>query len=107
MDSQKLTILAVDDETDILEAYRSILSKKYNFLSSSSGIEALDTLKNNSVSLVLLDMKMPKMNGLEVLKKIKEQEPELDVIVVTASKDTATAVEAMKAGAFGLHNQAF
>ncbi len=99
MDSQKLTILAVDDEADMLETYRSVLFKKYNLLTSSSGGEALETLKNNSVSLILLDMKMPKMNGLEAMKKIKEQEPELDVIVITASREIATAVEAMKLGA--------
>jgi len=99
MSSQKPIILAVDDEVDMLETFRSILSKKYNLLTAPTGSEALEILKNKSVSLVLLDIKMPKMDGLETLKEMKKQEPELDVIMITASKDVASAVEAMKLGA--------
>ena len=92
-------ILVVDDEADMLETYRSVLSKKYDVLTSSSGAEALAILKDNAVSLVLLDLKMPKLNGLEVLKQIKTEELGPEVIVITASKDVSTAVEAMKLGA--------
>ena len=99
MDSQKPFILAVDDEADMLETFRSILSKKFTTLTASSGHDALAILKNKAVSLVLLDIKMPKMDGLELLKKLKENETELAVIMVTASKDVASAVEAMKLGA--------
>lgn len=99
MTSQKPLILAVDDEADMLETYRSILSKRYNLLTASSGSEALKILKDRTVPLALLDMKMPKMSGLEVLKWIKENETDTDVIVITASRDVSTAVEAMKLGA--------
>jgi len=99
MNSQKPFILAVDDEADMLETFRSILSKNYNLLTALTGSEAFEILKNKSVALVLLDIKMPKLDGLEVLKEIKKQEPELEVIMVTASKDIASAVEAMKLGA--------
>jgi DNA-binding NtrC family response regulator len=99
MESQKNSILAVDDEPDMLETYRSILSKKYQLVSASSGLEALKLLSDRSFSLILLDLKMPKMDGLELLKKIKESEPEIEVIMVTGSKDIASAVEAMKSGA--------
>lgn len=99
MTDVKPVILAVDDEADMLETYRSILSKKFNLLTAASGSAALEALKDNPVSLILLDMKMARMNGLEVLKQIKEQETEPEVIVITASREVATAVEAMKLGA--------
>lgn len=99
MVTEKAIILAVDDETDMLETFRSILSKKFELVTASSGNEALDILKDKAISLVLLDIKMPKMDGMEVLKKVKEMEPDLDVIMVTASRDIASAVEAMKLGA--------
>ena len=99
MNSQKQVILAVDDEADMLETYRGILGKKFDLLTAASGHEALDILKKQEIPLVLLDIKMPKMNGLEILKKIKAMELEADIIMVTASKDVAPAVEAMKLGA--------
>ncbi|MDD5594101.1 MAG: sigma-54 dependent transcriptional regulator [Candidatus Margulisbacteria bacterium] len=100
MGSQKTFILAVDDEADMLETYRSILGKKFELLTAASGRAALEILKNKQVPLLLLDMKMPGLNGLEVLKKIKETESDTDVIMITASKEVASAVEAMKSGAF-------
>ena len=93
----KPRILAVDDEQDMLETYRSILRKKYDLITASSGEEAL---KACQADLALLDIRMPKMDGIEVLKKIKELDPHLEVIMVTASKDVASAVSAMKLGAF-------
>ncbi|MDD4179426.1 MAG: sigma-54 dependent transcriptional regulator [Candidatus Margulisbacteria bacterium] len=100
MTEQKPTILAIDDEADMLETYRSILAKKYNFLSAATGQKGLDLLKKEPVDLVLLDMKMPKMSGIQVLKLIKESDQEIEVIVITASKEIETAVEAMKLGAY-------
>jgi DNA-binding NtrC family response regulator len=99
MPGQKPVILAVDDEADMLETFRSILSKKYSILTASSGAEALELLIEKTAALALLDVKMPDMNGIEVLKKIKELEPGVEVIMVSASKDIISAVEAMKLGA--------
>ncbi|MFH1684002.1 MAG: sigma-54 dependent transcriptional regulator [Candidatus Margulisiibacteriota bacterium] len=100
MTNPKPSILAIDDEKDMLETYRSVLKKKYNVITASSGKEALKIVEVESLSLVLLDLRMPKMDGIETLKKIKELDQNLDVIMVTASKDIASAVEAMKLGAF-------
>ena len=99
MANQKPIILAVDDEKDMLETYRAILAKKYAPLTAASGTEALKIIKDYAVALVLLDVRMPKTNGIEVLKNIKANDPDLDVIMVTASKDIDSAVEAMKLGA--------
>ncbi|MFA6430884.1 MAG: sigma-54 dependent transcriptional regulator [Candidatus Margulisiibacteriota bacterium] len=97
---KKPVILAVDDEADMLETYKSVLSKSYSLLTASSGEEALQKLKETPVSLVLLDLKMPKMDGLTFLSEISKEEPDFDVIIVTASKDLSSAVEAMKLGAY-------
>ena len=99
MNNSKPLILTIDDEVDMLETYRSILSKKYEVITAESGEKALSVLKEKEVSLILLDIKMPKMNGIEILKRVKEDEPNLEVIMVTASKEIASAVEAMKLGA--------
>ena len=99
MDTPKPIILAVDDEPDMLGTYRSILKKKYSIIAASSGKEAIKICQVEPLSLVLLDIRMPKMDGIQVLKRIKEYDPNLEVIMVTASKDITPAVEAMKLGA--------
>jgi len=96
----KPTILAVDDEQDMLKTYASILKNKYLVLTAASGKEALNLIGTEPVSLVLLDLRMPKQDGIQALKKIKETDPDLEVIMVTASKDIVSAVEAMKLGAY-------
>jgi DNA-binding NtrC family response regulator len=95
----KPTILAVDDEADMLKTFENILKKKFNLLTAASGSAALSLLAAQPVDLVLLDIRMPKMDGLEALTKIKALR-ELEVVMVSASKDIASAVEAMKLGAF-------
>jgi len=100
MVSNKPTILAVDDEKDMLETYSSVLKKKFNVLTANSGAQALKIAEAEPLALVLLDIRMPKMDGIQTLKKLKAVDQNLDVIMVTASKDIASAVEAMKLGAY-------
>jgi len=97
--SPKPIILAVDDEVDLLETYRSILGKQYEVLTAPSGKQALEILKAKAVALVLLDMKMPGMSGLELLRQVRQAENDVAVIIITALQEVATAVEAMKLGA--------
>ena len=92
-------MLVIDDEEDLRLTLRSILKKDYSPQLASSGKEGLKLLKGQSFALVLLDIRMPEMDGLMVLKKIKEINETLPVIMVTASRDVKSAVEAMKAGA--------
>jgi DNA-binding NtrC family response regulator len=93
------TILAVDDEKDMLKTFASILKKKYSVITAESANQAFKTIQENNVDLVLLDIRMPEMDGIKALKKIKELDQNLEVIMVTALKDVASAVEAMKQGA--------
>jgi len=96
----KPRILAVDDESDMLETFQSVLGKKYNLKTTSSADKAEKIIQSEDMSLVLLDIRMPGKDGIQLLKTIKEQDGTLEVIMVTASKDAASAVEAMKLGAF-------
>jgi len=96
---EKLNVLIIDDEADMQETLKSILKKYYSPAAASNGKEALKEIKNGNFHLVLLDLRMPDMDGIEVLKKIKELDSSIPVIMVTASKDLKSAVEAMKTGA--------
>ncbi|MCF8138765.1 MAG: sigma-54 dependent transcriptional regulator [Desulfotignum sp.] len=95
------TILIVDDE----KHYRLILSEVleeegYHSFTAASGMEALDLLKSQVIDLVLTDVKMPGMTGIDLLEKIKEIHPDLPVIIMTAFGSVEKAVEAMQKGAY-------
>ena len=92
-------ILIVDDEKNILEAFKFLLQDKYKVLTADSGKGALKIIDEIEVDIVLLDIMMPDMDGLEVLEKIKEKDPSIEVVMITATKTVTTAVKAMKLGA--------
>jgi len=95
------TILVVDDEINYLTVMEALLGEEsYEVLTAPGGQEALKLATNNDVDLVLTDMKMPKMNGIELLGEIKRLYPDLPVIMMTAFGTVEKAVAAMKAGAF-------
>ena len=88
-------ILVVDDDAMNLKRTRMILEKHYNVLLAESGNEALRKLKSEKVDLVLLDIAMPVMDGLETFKRMKESFIEIPVIFLTASgyeDDVRTAI---------------
>ncbi len=95
------TILIVDDEKNYPLILSAILEEEgYETLTANSGREALEKLNNSDVDLVLTDMKMPSMDGIELLEKIKRIDPELPVIMMTAYGTVEKAVEAMQKGAY-------
>jgi DNA-binding NtrC family response regulator len=94
------TILIVDDEPGVLESFRIILEDDYDLFLATTGKEALKIVMDKEVGLVLLDILMPEMDGIEVLRKIKEIDDSIPVIMITASKDIEMAVKAMKSGAY-------
>lgn len=99
--SKKANILITDDEKSIRNALSEILEfEDYNVLEAENGEQALDVIKNNTVDLVMLDIKMKGMDGIEVLEKIKEMKPELPVIMISGHGSIKIAVEATKMGAF-------
>lgn len=93
------TILVVDDELSILESFRMILKDNYRVITINNGLKALEIIRNENIDLVILDIIMPGMTGIDILKEMDKSYPDIDVIVVTAVKAINTAIEAMKLGA--------
>ncbi|MGH7377848.1 MAG: sigma-54-dependent transcriptional regulator, partial [Candidatus Methylomirabilales bacterium] len=93
-------ILVADDEPGIRDSFEALLKKEYDLQFAQSGEEVLATLQRADVNLILLDIRMPGMDGIDVLRRIREANDSTDVIVVTAVKSLKTAVEAIKLGAF-------
>lgn len=94
----KYTILVVDDEKDNLQLFIRTLRKNYNVLSSSSGWEALEILRNNPVDMVISDHKMPEMEGTEFLRRAYEVNPDAVRMLVTAFADAEILKEAINEG---------
>ena len=92
--------MVVDDEPGVHESCHALLADQYDLLGAHDGPTALTTLESHSVDLVLLDLRLPGLGGLDVLARINETRPQLKVIVLTAVTSVRTAVEAMKIGAF-------
>jgi len=93
-------ILVVDDEPGLRESFRLILDDEYEVIDVPDGPAALDVLRSSQVDVVLLDIRLPGMDGIEVLERIKALDEAVEVILVTAVKTVRTAVAAMKLGAF-------
>lgn len=94
-------ILIVDDETAIRNTFRDILEfEKYTVEESADGLDALVKLKQDKFDVIIMDIKMPKMDGMEALERIQLLSPDTPVIMISGHADINTAVEAVKKGAF-------
>ena len=92
-------ILVVDDEEGPREAMRMILKESYNVLLAKDGQECLDLVRKEKPSLILLDVRLPGMDGIEVLENIRKVHPEIPVIIVSAVGTHKTVIDALKLGA--------
>lgn len=99
--AEESKILIIDDERPIRNALKDILEyEKYIVAEAPDGIEGLEQLKKGGFDLVLCDIKMPKMDGIDVLEKILEIQPDIPVIMISGHADVDTAVGAIKKGAY-------
>lgn len=96
-----MKILIIDDEKAICSTLKEILEyEKYNVDLASDGAEGIKKFQSTEYDLVLCDIKMPKMDGLEVLAKIQELKPEVPVVMISGHGTIETAVEAIRTGAY-------
>ncbi|MCC2677986.1 MAG: acetoacetate metabolism regulatory protein atoC [Pseudobdellovibrio sp.] len=101
----KLRTLIVDDETELRKSVVSVLkntnlSIEFDIEEASNGLEALSMVKTHPYDLILMDVRMPEMNGLEALKEIKEHDPRTFVVIMTAHSNLNDAILAIKEGAY-------
>ncbi len=102
------TVLIVDDQESIRHALSKMLTKEgYEVLLAKEGDEALETLRKRKVNVILSDLKMPKMDGVQLLKTSKLIRPEVEVILITAHGTIEKAVSAMKDGAYDFITKPF
>ncbi len=100
-ENEKLQVLVVDDERDIRDGCERILIRKGCEVSkATNGLEALEIIEKTPFAIVLLDLKMPGMDGMDVLIRVRERRPETLVIMITGYATIETAIEAMKRGAY-------
>jgi DNA-binding NtrC family response regulator len=94
-------VLLVDDEADFLETLLKRLRKRgFNAFTASNGQEALGILDKTAIDVVVLDWKMPGMDGLETLKEIKKIKPLIEVIILTGYTNVEAGIQGMELGAF-------
>jgi DNA-binding NtrC family response regulator len=94
------TLLIVDDDEGMRETLAAVTKREYRVLVAASAEDALPLLRAEPVDLMLLDVRMPGMNGLELLRLVKEQNALVEVIMISAVSEVETAVQAMKQGAY-------
>ena len=96
-------ILVIEDEAAIRRVLKKIISEEndaYNVEEAEDGLLGIEMIKNNDYDLVLCDIKMPKMDGVEVLEKAKKIKPEIPIVMISGHGDLDTAVNTMRLGAF-------
>jgi DNA-binding response OmpR family regulator len=100
--SMKKKILVVDDEPDFLEMIKIRLeAANYAVTTAANGIEALDKIKQDKPDAVLLDILMPKFDGLQTLKEMRKEDKNLPIFIITATSDKDIFTLAKELGAFG------
>jgi two-component system, OmpR family, response regulator len=98
---EKFRMLIVDDEEDFLETIlKRLKARKIEVTGVDSGYKALDFLANQDVDVIILDVKMPGMDGIETLREIKKKKPLVEVIMLTGHASVESGIQGMQLGAF-------
>ncbi|MEK6714399.1 MAG: sigma-54 dependent transcriptional regulator [Nitrospirota bacterium] len=100
MEDKRLKILVIDDDQSMRELLETILKDKYTVLTASTGGAGIRILEHENINIVMLDLRLPDVDGLDVLKNIKDKYAYVEVMVISAVKDIDVVVRAMKLGAY-------
>ena len=99
--SQQPSVLVIDDESGILDTLRILLKKEgYEVSTAQGGKAGLDAIRANAPDIVLTDVRMPQVTGLDILQAVKETDPITPVLLMTAQASLQSAIQAVNAGAF-------
>jgi DNA-binding NtrC family response regulator len=99
MSTERRTLLVVDDESGPRQSLHMVFKEDYQVLLAEGGLQALELARKQPVDAAVLDIRMPGMNGVEVLAKLKEIDPKVEVIMLTAYETIDTARQALRLGA--------
>ncbi len=100
-ESGRFRILVVDDEASIRMIVSEVLSEEgYAVETAENGVEALERVKQDDIQLVISDIRMPQMSGIELLAKVKQHDPDIQVIIMTSHASIDTAIQAIRLGAY-------
>jgi two-component system response regulator (stage 0 sporulation protein F) len=91
-------VLVVDDDQGILDSFEVILGDRFDLIKAETGHEALRILKSDPPELMFLDIKMPGINGIHILKKLREDQNHVGVVIITASNEEGIEEEAKSFG---------
>ncbi|MDI7259231.1 MAG: response regulator [Thermodesulfobacteriota bacterium] len=98
MDQFSKRILVVDDDQGILDSFEVLLGDRYDLVKAENGYEALRILEADPPQLMFLDIKMPGLNGMDILKKLKTDQKDLEIVIITASNQEGVEEEAKSLG---------
>jgi DNA-binding NtrC family response regulator len=101
------SVLIVDDEIAVRECIKMILKNDYEVLLAKNAEEAFSQIKEHSPDVILLDIILPGLDGLKILERIKQNDPNITVVMVTATTTVKTALEAKKLGAYDFVTKPF
>lgn len=104
----RINILVIDDDAAMRDAcYQALIRRGHDVMSAKSGKEGIALLDKWSFAVILLDLKLPNEDGIEILKQLKAQDPEAEVVIITGHGTIQTAVQAIKSGAFDVLTKPF
>ena len=107
-DQVSMTILVIDDDAYIRSSIgRFLIARGHTVIEAADGETGVEVVKSQAVDIVITDVKMPKMDGLEVLRQVRSVSPETEVIVITGVKEVENAFRALRDGAFDFFNKPF
>ncbi|MCX5703587.1 MAG: response regulator [Candidatus Omnitrophica bacterium] len=100
-------VLVIDDEPIILETFKAIFNNHFRVLTALTGRQALEIINKTSIDLIFLDINIPDMNGIEILRGMKESNKNIPVIMVTASENADIQLQAKRLGIQGYISKPF